>query len=250
MKNNGTLFLMILSIAFVSCKKEGPGGTSSIQGIVMSSNHVDAEAEITEITFTNGLEVEHGDYFLLNSTNSDDYYYVWYDNPTWVTNGDPLLNGRTGIKVEFNYSNSNTEIADSTLSALGNYTNGNYTFQQINDVIILTNTGLGNVPDADKVTSPFEFNIANQGKDAQLNDALPYVDEQVYIKYGDNEYTNDDVRTGINGEFQFTGLAKGSYTVFVYSKDTLNGGVEQVSLSVDISANKSINDLGTFNIID
>lgn len=248
---NVKLLLFSISIILIaSCKKvEGPGGTSSINGIVMGMNHESAKAEVTEIIFTNGLQVEHGDYFLLNTPNSNNFYYVWYDNPTWISNGDPMLSGRIGIKVEFNYTDSNTAIADSTLSALGNYSGGDFSFELINDVLILTNTEMGEVPDADEVTSPFEFNIVDQGKNSELNQSMPLVDEKVYLVYGSGDYSSDDVRTGVNGEFQFTGLTKGDYSVYVISKDTINGGSEKIEVEISIADKKSVNDIGTINVI-
>lgn len=245
------LFISIAVTLLASCKKaEGPGGTSSINGIVVSKNHGSAKAEITEIIFTNGLQVEHGDYFLLNTPNSDKYYYVWYDNPTWISNGDPMLLGRIGISVEFNYSNSNTAIADSTLTALNNHTAGDFSFELLNDVLILTNTEMGEVPDADEVTSPFEFNIADQGKNSSLEPSTPLIDEKVYLVYGNNDYYDDDTRTGVNGEFQFPGLTKGDYTVYVISKDTLNGSSKKIEVAVSITSNKSENDAGTISVIN
>jgi hypothetical protein len=44
--------------------------------------------------------------------------------------------------------------------------------------------------------------------------------ERVYICYGDNDVVGNDVRTGINGEFEFRHLNKGKYRVFVNTVDT------------------------------
>ena len=68
--------LCLSSSVFISCKKSaGAGGSSSITGTVMSVNHENAKAEITEIIVTPGLQIEHGDYWLLNSVNSNQYFY-------------------------------------------------------------------------------------------------------------------------------------------------------------------------------
>ncbi len=44
--------------------------------------------------------------------------------------------------------------------------------------------------------------------------------EKVYVLYGDNTTIGDDVRTSIDGSFEFTYLNKGHYKVFVNSLDT------------------------------
>jgi len=45
-------------------------------------------------------------------------------------------------------------------------------------------------------------------------------DYDVYILYGDNISPDDRVWTNYEGDFEFSNLRKGSYTVYVYSKDT------------------------------
>lgn len=44
--------------------------------------------------------------------------------------------------------------------------------------------------------------------------------ERVYILYGDNTTIGDDVRTSIDGSFEFKFLNKGRYKIFVNSLDT------------------------------
>lgn len=42
-------------------------------------------------------------------------------------------------------------------------------------------------------------------------------DERVYIVYGNNNVSDDDIRTGPNGEFEFRYLRKGKYKIYAYS---------------------------------
>jgi hypothetical protein len=46
-------------------------------------------------------------------------------------------------------------------------------------------------------------------------------DTEVYINYGDNIGPDDRIRTNYKGEFEFTNLRPGNYTVYVYSRDTV-----------------------------
>lgn len=243
-----SLVLLGLSFTVLSCNKIGPGGTSSIQGQITGSEFSQPRQEITEVIVTSGDQVEHGDYWILNSSNTSNYYYIWYNNPTWVSNGDPQLNGRTGIEVGFNYSDSNTDIAQNTFTAIDAIAQG-IEIVILNDILTITTTQSGNVPDADKVSSPFELNVSQQGRDIELTASSGLVDEKVYISYGDNELYDDEIRTGEKGRFSFNGLNKGSYTVFTFTTDTVTYLENKLSTIVEITDKKSIVDAGIFNII-
>jgi hypothetical protein len=61
-------------------------------------------------------------------------------------------------------------------------------------------------------------------------------DRDVYIQYGENETYNDKVKTGPTGIFKFTGLLKGDYTIYTYSKDSsLQSPSGEISYSVDVT---------------
>lgn len=232
--------LMALIVLSGCSKTEGPGGTSSITGFVKSQNHQNGQQEITEIIFVGGLTVEHGDYWVLNSTIGEKQYYIYYDNPTWVSEADPFLEGRTGIAVEFNYSDSNVEIAANTLAELSAEADNQFTFTRNVDVVTITNKRMGEVADCDKITSPFEFNTDKQGKNSTLKTLYPAIDEKVYLVYGDQEVYGDLTRTGGDGEYQFNELMPGNYTVYSISKDTLAGGTLKVLQTVEITDKKSV----------
>lgn len=75
-----------------------------------------------------------------------------------------------------------------------------------------------------------------QGKQAVL-DTFPAVDEDIYIVYGNGEYSDDDVSTNGNGEYQITGLRKGKYRLSVYSADPYGNGFD-VPVTVDVEISK------------
>ncbi len=243
-----------LAIAFVSalisCKKvEGPGGTSSIRGTVNAQDFTEGEKEITQIVFTGGSQIEHGDYFILNSTNSSSYFYIYYTNPTWVSDADPHLEGRIGIPVSFNYSDANTTIAEKTFQALSSLNTVVFDMLLQQDILILTDLKTGEVPDADDVSSPFLVDVSNQGKNAILGQSFGRADERVYIIYGENEFASESVRTDDSGRFAFEGLQKGNYKVYVISEDTLQiGSSFRIQKEVQITAKKQIVEAGDFSI--
>lgn len=61
-------------------------------------------------------------------------------------------------------------------------------------------------------------------------------DERVFIKYGNNSYTSNDVRTSYGGYYAFEYLQTGDYVVYAVSKcDTCQLGQAIDSIHVTIS---------------
>ncbi len=54
-----------------------------------------------------------------------------------------------------------------------------------------------------------------------IMDTVSGLDREVYLVYSDHISPDEKVVTNYNGDFSFTGLRPGEYTVYVYSKDTL-----------------------------
>ncbi|MBL7899044.1 MAG: carboxypeptidase regulatory-like domain-containing protein [Crocinitomicaceae bacterium] len=241
----------LVVFSFWSCNKtEGPGGTSTIRGTVTGKEYNQAVHERTEIICSPGSQVEHGDFFILNAPDGNELFYVWYNNPTWISDGDPALAGRTGIEVSFNYSDSNTDIAVNTADAINAV--GGLSFDVVvqNDILILTNKASGNVADANNMSSPFEINIAEQGEDEFYSEEMPLADARVYIVYGDNTGYGDDVITGGDGDYAFSNLVKGDYTIYVVSKDSLNPeSTVKSSVNVTITDNKSVTEAAVINCL-
>ena len=66
-------------------------------------------------------------------------------------------------------------------------------------------------------------------------------DEKVYIRYGDNNFHDDDVDTGPDGLYKFDWLRKGNYTIFTYSEcPTCESGTTSIEKSVQINDNKEV----------
>lgn len=72
-------------------------------------------------------------------------------------------------------------------------------------------------------------------------------DEDVYIIYGDNISYGDKIKASPDGGFEFKYLRKGSYTIYVYSKDntlTSASGKITISKKVEITDKKQKVDAG------
>jgi hypothetical protein len=237
------------TLLFTNCEKvAGPGGTSAIRGNVVGLKNNFGESEVIDITVKYGLDVEHGDYFLINGPGNNSRYYIWYNNPTWVSNGDPNLVGRTGIKVDFNYSDSNADIAIHTAAAMNAAMNADFSIEVNGDILTLTAIQHIDLVDADNGTTNFNVDVANQGKDDHYGTEIAIADEHVYLIYGDGTNFNESARTGANGEFTFEGLQVGTYKVYALTQDTITGEKTPIYKTIEISEKASINELGTFSI--
>ncbi|OFZ41247.1 MAG: hypothetical protein A3D92_23435 [Bacteroidetes bacterium RIFCSPHIGHO2_02_FULL_44_7] len=236
---------------FSACKKDaGAGGTSSITGTVSgriysNSNGSDAEAEVTQITIPDGAVIEDGDYVLLNTPAGGGAYYIWFHWSSGVA-PDPGLIGRTSIQVTYDFTETNVEVAANVLAALVANASADFTFSINNDVVSLTNKVLGEVTDADEISSSILVDISNQGK-SSVSGGSSYVEgamveERVYLIYGDDDFYSETVRTDENGNYQFKDLNRGDYRVYTFTDDTLNpmGMKKRVEVSAVIDDKKQI----------
>ncbi len=248
-----SLFIGLTLIS--SCKKvEGPGGTAAIRGNVMGSTADvvnPGDAEVINVTVKNGVDIEHGEYWLLNGPINGELYYIWYNNPTWVSNGDPQLQGRTGIKVDFNYSDDNYTVAMNTVEALNNAVTTDFVVDVYQDIITLTSKINQDLVDADNGNISFNVDVANQGDADELipSSSISMDDERVYLIYGEGEVFNESTKTGAEGVYTFDGLNPGKYRVYALSTDVLTGQKYPVYKSVEITEKGTLTDAGTLEVI-
>jgi hypothetical protein len=243
-----TLIGLSSALLFSSCKKvAGPGGTSAVRGNVVGLKNTIGQSEIIDITVKYGQDIEHGNYFLVNGSGNN-RYYIWYNNPTWVSNGNPNLGGRIGIQVDFNYSDSNLDIAMHTAAAMNAALSADYSIVVNGDIITLTSIEHADLPDADNGTTPFNVDEANQGKADHFGTQIAMANEHVFLIYADGATFNTSTRTGANGEFTFDGLQVGSYKVYALTQDTITGEKTPIYKTIEIKEKASINELGTFSI--
>ena len=71
-------------------------------------------------------------------------------------------------------------------------------------------------------------------------DPYPYPEARGFIAYGDNDFYDDDIRTGPDGLFVFSWLRKGNYRVFTYGEcdqdpDDCPSGFTSIQFSVTIN---------------
>ena len=87
-------------------------------------------------------------------------------------------------------------------------------------------------------------------KDSVINE-YPAVDEKVFITYGDNSIYDDDFNTDEFGNYKFTNLTKGDYTLTVYSYcDTCDTEVTAIYKDITLSSHKENKTVETIYIED
>jgi hypothetical protein len=251
-KSSSILLGAILLIFSVACVKKnpGPGGKASIKGVITGQNFSAGELEKQQITFTNGAQLEHGDYFLLNQVKDGNNYYIYFKNPNWVTTADPNLQGRTGLEVVFNYSDSNIGIAQAVKSKLASIGVLDFNMTLTNDILTLTYKSRKDIPDPDNGTTNFAIDIANQGSADYLSPTILYMAEKhVYLCYGNNTIADEDVKTNNFGEFEFSNLQAGTYKVYTISDNPpYLDEHKEVSKTIEITESNPNTDAGTLQI--
>lgn len=249
MKIKSLILASLVAIAFSSCEKiAGPGGTSSITGSVTGINSSAGQYETVEITVTPGSLLEHGDYFIVNLLSGNNYYF-YFNNPVWVTSADPMLEGRTGVQIDFSYDDTNVEIANRVDSVLQANIGDAFNITANGDIVTLTAKEMGNIPDPDDVSTSFLVDVSNQGQLGSIGTETAMTDMRVYLCYGENEIFDESTKTGANGEFAFRNLQIGKYSVYVLSKDSLTQEyTNQISKSIEITADGSVVETGNFLI--
>ena len=251
MKKRYILLSLSLGLFSQSCHKTaGVGGTSIISGTVKGTKVASVgQAENMDVLCTNGSALEHGDYWLLNSANSNQYFYVYYVNPTWISDADPHLQGRIGIPVSFNYSDSNIDIAQKTQLALAGISNAPFSVTRTQDILhILYNSNLP-ITDADNGTTSFSIDVLNQGKLDGQGYTQMAGDHEVFIIYGDQSFYSDMVLTDETGAFVFKGLRNGDYQVYVLGNDPQHPNATlKVEKKASVTTKKSTVPIGEFDI--
>lgn len=131
-------------------------------------------------------------YFLLNSGNNENKYYVWYDVD--ATGTDPLIADRIGVKVDISENDHAYVVALATKQALGVL--GDFYLEVAQDTLAIKTLTEGFVDDIDVVSTGFTQIHTENGKsllianlDITYNGSNPVYLEQELIGYKFNVFT-------------------------------------------------------------
>lgn len=122
---------------------------------------VSGVAEVTDFsTVADVANNLNGKYFLINSANDENLYYVWYKTSGGATT-DPAVSGRTGIRVDVTTGDTANTVATATRAKLNQ--NNNFTITGATNHVIITNNQVGVTTNGTVGTSGFSVSITTPG---------------------------------------------------------------------------------------
>ena len=213
------LTLLIIFIAFTSCKKEpGEGGSSTIKGVLYAKNTANTDVPITAEDFEPDQKVyiSYGD----KDTYDDDYN-------TSADGSFQFKYLRPGTYKIFAYSTDPVTLSEKVVSKTVKIDRNNQTVN-VSDFVIYKNADKGG-----QAAIKGRIWVKNWDADwTYVKAEYPGANEDVYIVYGDGTYYNDRIKASYDGTFEFRGLRKGSYKIFAYGDDKNSPSTEKNFLSL------------------
>jgi hypothetical protein len=195
--------------------------------------HLDAKEEITTVECDTGTNCL-GKYWTISSPEGD--FYIWYDE-VGLTQTDPALPGRLGLRVVVTAADSSDTVASATQAVI----NARPEFSVPSpgaDIIVITNVTAGSVSDASNAGSgAVSVTVTQQGINESDNpNKTGYSEIKVDLSYSDsaNNVANKTA-TAINLSADFT-------TSFLASVVTVNNvNVGNINDATDFNAGISVN---------
>ena len=77
---------------------------------------------------------------------------------------------------------------------------------------------------------------------------LPAINKDVFVKFGDSNFSNENVKTNASGEFEFPFLRKGKYSIFVYS-DCIDCDARKESIEQSFELKKSNSTISDLELV-
>lgn len=216
------LFAVML-LFFSSCsQEEGIGGSSHIKGVLiekyynndMSVFQYESPAKDEDIFIVFGEDSYVGENTSTNFTGDFQFQYLWPgDYKLYYYSDDTTSNSSIDLEVVHNISLAKNETL--LLNTLYTYKKLDYNDGQasIKGKVQLINYKDGDLPDL------------------VVKDITPAQEVDVYLVYNNESYFSERIKTMDDGTFEFRNLIKGSYKIFVYSEDVVNGATNDKVLS-------------------
>lgn len=225
---------------FLSCKKDaGEGGSATIKGKLLAGNYHSPTASVD----SNDAAMEERVYI-----SYGDHNFIDNDMRTNYTGAFEFRFLRPGSYKVFAYSLDITKPSETEIPIIREVQ-----IKDKNEVVELTNFIV--YKSAGKAGSSEIRGKVNSKKYGSTSAFLYAPDEDVYIIYGKSAAFSDRTKSAFDGSFQFNKLRKGSYSVYVLSKDSAklmqgdpNPPLLNVMKSADILFNSQIVTLPDINI--
>ncbi len=241
------IFLVLGIASFVACEKEeGMGGTASISGTLMVKTY-DRDFKVLQD---------------ISPAIDEDVFIIFGDDDVVGENTSTSYNG----KFEFSYLREGKYTifyaSEDSLSPIGDD----------KEQLVSVTLNKGQTLDLGEL---FQYNTIDfndgtsviKGRVQQINywdvpgkqdvvaiDTSSAQELEIYITYGDDAFYSERIRTQEDGTFEFKGLIKGQYRIFMYSDD-IEGGSEKIIIESDVSTEShgqvtDIGDLFVYNSVD
>ncbi len=139
--------------------------------------------QISALTIPSGIAFTStgpGQYFLLNSANNVNKYYVWF-NVTGGSNTDPAVVGRTGLEVTIAAANTAQANAAAAAAVVAGANGGSdFTTSTLNGILTITTVGYAatNTVGTGTMPSPFAVNTLQAGQSTFLEAINPSATNQ------------------------------------------------------------------------
>ncbi len=155
--------------------------TDSEDSVTNAKFYLDTEQQISTVeTQGDNSGSLSGKYFLLNSANNENKFYVWYD----VDNGsvDPAVPNRTGIRIPISTDDPSFAVALGTSIIINSNHSDLFKAKSINNIVRIENLGLGQTDPTTDVDTGFTFTQTQQGESELLKDYdLPPQNDVRYV---------------------------------------------------------------------
>jgi len=227
--------LIVLWLGFACTQEEGSGGNSHIKGCLIEKvyNHdfslllEERPAKDCDVFLLYGEQKSVGDDVKTSFTGDFNFQYLWPGSYKlyYFSQDSSDFGLEKEVVTHIELSNNQTYDLDTL-----------YCFSTL---------------DWDEGTSSIkgkvlETNYKTNGQVKYFNQ--PALDKDVYLLYGNSTAPVERIRTSYDGSFEFKGLIKGNYKVFVLSEDiSEKTDLIPVLKETTINEDGQVIDLGTFN---
>ena len=220
-----TLIILLFVPLIISCtQNEGYGGTSGIEGVLMTKYYNDDYS----ILIKEEVAVDE-DVFIL--FGEDDFLGDKVATSFTGAFEFPFLND--GDYILYYMSEDSTTATDDEKAVTMDLTLKSGKTDKLGTIYRIEtldfNDGSGKISGSVKVTN---YKNSTFYPFLEIKDITWAQEQEVYLIYGDHDYYDERIRTNYDGSYEFTDLIPGNYTVFVYSED-ITGGTEDIAISKD-----------------
>jgi len=201
--------IVIIALLVLSCGKEGEGGNSVITGRVLSKVYDNSFTHLLNTYYKPGTDV----------------YIVYGNSPVYNDHFETSWDGT----FRFEYlRKGDYKIFVYSIDTTGENASGLYpatiltTIPGNNSTVTLADIEIIEKCDYDDGTGSITGKIYILDYNAEGTAIIENyygADEDVFILYGDDPYSFDDVKTFHDGTFRFSNLVRGIYTVYALSRN-------------------------------